>query len=109
VADARGGDRAEKKDPRDSERRRRTDQCHDIRIVLHVVAEGGADDLRLVAEAAGEQRADRPVDQARGQHLLLARPTLALEETARDLAGSEGLLLVVDGQREEVDPWLRLL
>ena len=67
----------------------------------------GADDLGLVAEAGGEQRPDRPVDQARGQHLLLGRPAFALEEAARDLARGEGLLLVVDGQREEIDAGLR--
>ena len=66
-----------------------------------------ADDLGLVAEAVGEQRADRPVDQARGQHLLLGRPAFALEEAAGNLAGGEGLLLVVDGEREEIDPRLR--
>jgi hypothetical protein len=53
-----------------------------------------------------EERPDRPVDEARGQHLLLARPTLALEEAAGDLARSEGLLLVVDGQRKEIDAGL---
>ena len=71
-------------------------------IVLHVVAEHGGDDLDLVAEALGEQRADRPVDQAADQHLLLGRPAFALEEAAGDLAGGEGLFLVVDGQREEI-------
>ena len=67
------------------------------------------DDLGLVAEALGEQRPDRPVDQARGQHLLLGRPAFALEEAAGDLAGGEGLLLVVHGEREEIVAGLRLL
>ncbi len=34
--------------------------------------------------------------------LVLARTAFALEEAAGDLAGGEGLFLVVDGQREEV-------
>ena len=58
-------------------------------------------------EALDEERADRPVDQAGGQHLLLGGARLALEEAARDLAGGVGLLLVVDGQREEVLAGLR--
>ena len=62
----------------------------------------GGDDLDLVAEALREQRADRPVDQARDQGLVLGGPALALEEAAGDLARGEGLLLVVHGQREEV-------
>src|SRR5690606_30746071 len=68
----------------------------------------GADDQHLVLEALDEERADRPVDQARGQRFLFGRTTLALEEAARDLAGGVGLFLVVDGQREEVLPRLRL-
>ena len=40
-------------------------RADDVGIVLQVVAQHGADDLRLVAEARREQRADRPVDQAR--------------------------------------------
>ena len=51
----------------------------------------------------GEQRPDRPVDQPRGQRLLLGRAAFALEIAAGDLAGGEGLLLVVHGEREEVD------
>ena len=79
----------------------------DVGIVLHVVREHGDDDLRLVLEAFDEQRPDRPVDEARGQRLLLGRTAFALEKAAGDLAGGVGLLLVVDGQREEVDAGLR--
>ena len=60
------------------------------------------DHLHFVEEAFGEQRADRTVDQARGQRLVFARAAFALEEAAGDLAGGVGLLDVVDGQREEV-------
>ena len=56
-----------------------------------------------------EQRPDRPVDQPRGQRLLFGRTALALEIAAGNLAGGEGLLLVVHGQREEVDAGLRFL
>ena len=103
IADAGGGDRAHERQAGDGQRRRGADHGHDVGIVLQIVAQHGADDLGLVAEALGEQRPDRPVDQARGQHLLLAGPAFALEEAARDLAGGEGLLLVVDGEREEID------
>ena len=64
--------------------------------------ENGDDDLRVVLVAFGEERADRPVDQARDQRLALGRPALALEIAAGNAAGREGLLLVVDGEREEV-------
>jgi hypothetical protein len=60
----------------------------------------GDDDLRVILVAVGEERADRTVDQAGDQRLLLARPALALEKAARDLAGGDGIFLVVDGQRK---------
>src|SRR5690606_3088152 len=53
----------------------------------------------------GEQRADRAVDQPRGQGFLLGGAALALEEAARDAAAGVELFLVVDGQREEVLPF----
>ena len=53
--------------------------------------------------ALGEERADRPVDQPRGEDFLGRRPTLALDEAAGKLARGIGLLAVVDGQREEVE------
>ena len=68
-----------------------------------------SDHLGLVAVAVGEQRADRPVDQAGDQRLVLGRAAFALEEAAGDPAGGVDLLLVVDGEREEVDAGLGLL
>ena len=53
-ADAGGGDRAEERDAGEGQRGRAADQRDDVRIVLHVVAEHGGDDLNFVAEALGE-------------------------------------------------------
>src|SRR3546814_8379641 len=100
-------DRAHERNARDGERGRRADHGDDVRIVLEVMRQHGGDDLGLVAEAVGEQRADRAVDQTRGQRLLLARPAFTLEEAAGDLAGRERLFLVVHGQREKIDAGLR--
>ena len=50
-----------------------------------------------------------PIDEPRRQGLLLGGPSLALEEAARDLAGGEGLLLVVHGEREEIDAFPGLM
>ena len=102
IADAGRGDRAEERDTGQGQRGGAADHGDDVGVVLQVVAEHGGDDLHLVAEALGEQRADRPVDQAADQHLLLGGPAFTLEEPAGDLAGGERLLLVVDGEREEV-------
>jgi hypothetical protein len=51
----------------------------------------------------GKSGRSGPIDEARGQDLLLRGTSLALEEAARDLPGGERLLLVVAGQRKEID------
>ena len=105
-ADAGAADRAHEGHAGERERGGGGDHRDDVGIVLEVMREDGGDDLRLAAEALGEERADRAVDEARGQRLLLARTAFALEEAAGDLAGGEGLFLVVHGEREEIDAGL---
>ena len=68
-----------------------------------------ADHLGLVVKPRMEQGADGPVDQARGQGFLLAGPAFAFKKSAGNLAGGKGLFLVVDRQREKVDPHARFL
>ena len=102
-ADAGAADRAHEGHAGEGQRGRGGDHGDDVGIVLEVMAENGDDDLRLAAVAVGEERADRAVDQAGDERLVLARTAFALEVAAGDLAGGEGLFLVVDGQREEVD------
>jgi hypothetical protein len=71
--------------------------------VVVVDRERDRDQLRLVAPALGEQRAQRAVDHAGDQRRLLAGAALALEERAGDLARGVHPLLDVDGERHEVD------
>ncbi|MNF70112.1 hypothetical protein D3C84_520120 [compost metagenome] len=101
VADASGADRAVERNAGNGQGGRGADHRGDVRIGLLVGRHDGADDLHFVHEAFGEQRADRAVDQARGQGFLLARTAFTLEEATRDAAGGVGLFLVVHGQREE--------
>ena len=54
IADARGADRAQEGNAGQRERGGGRDHGDDVWIVLHVMGEHGGDDLRLVAEAAGE-------------------------------------------------------
>ncbi|MCY1353720.1 hypothetical protein D9M69_400710 [compost metagenome] len=98
---ARGTDRAAERDAGDGQGRRGADHRGDVRIGLLAGGHHGADDLHFVEETFREQRADRPVDQARGQGLFLGRTRFTLEETTGDLAGGVGFFLVVHGQREE--------
>ena len=107
-ADARRGDRAHEGNARDRQRGGGADHGDDVRIVLQVMGDDRADDLGLVAEQRVEQRADRAVDQAGGENLLLGRTAFALEEATGDLAGGETFFLVVDREREKINSSLRL-
>ena len=108
-ADAGGADRALERHAGERQRRGRSHQRNDIRIVLHVVRENGDDHLGLVAPAVDEQRADRTVDQAGNQRFLLGRTAFALEIAAGNAACGVSLLLVVDSERQEVDALARRL
>ncbi len=108
-ADAGGADRPHEGDARQRQRGRGRDHRQDVGVVLEVVRQHGDDDLRVVAVAFREKRADRPVDQAGNQRFLLRGAPFALEIAARDAPGGEGLFLVVDGEGEEVLARLRLL
>jgi hypothetical protein len=77
------------------------DEAEDVVVVLLVGGEDVDDDLHLVLEAFREERPDGAVDDPAGEDLLIARTPLALDEAAGDLARRVGLLLVLDGEREE--------
>ena len=108
-ADAGAADRAHERRAGQRQRRGRRDHGDDVGIVLLVVREHGDGHLRVAAPAVGEQRTDRAVDQARGQRVLFGRTALALEVAAGNPAGRVIFLGVVDGQRKEIDAFLRLL
>ncbi len=59
-------------------------------------------DLHFVDVVGGEERADGPVDEARGEDFLGGRPAFALDEAAGELAGGVGPLAVIDQEGEEV-------
>src|SRR4029077_20441995 len=69
------------------QRGRRAGDGHDIGVVLAVSGQDEGDDLGLVAPAFGEERPDRSIDDATGQHFLFRRFAFALEETTRDAPG----------------------
>ena len=108
-ADAGAADRAH--EGRAGERQRGRGRHHrdHVGIVLLVVRQHGDGHLRVAAPAVGEQRTDRAVDQARGQRVLFGRPAFALEIAAGNAARRVIFFGVVDGERKEVDAFLRLL
>ncbi len=108
-ADAGGADRAHERRAGERQRGGRGDHRQHVRIVFHVMGEHGDDHLRLVAPAIGEQRTDRPVDQAGNQRFLFGGAAFALEIAARYAARCVGLFLIVDGQGKKIDAFARRL
>ena len=85
------------------QRGRGADHRRHVGVVLAVGRDRPGLDLDLVAVRLGEERADRPVDEPRGQDLLGGRPPLALDEAAGELARGVDLLAIIDRQGEEVE------
>ncbi len=102
-------DRPVVRDVGDFQRGRSRDQREHVGIVVAVGREHRDDDLGFLVVALGKQRAHRAVDQPRGQDFFFRGTALALKKAAGDFAGGEGLFLVVDGQRQEVDIGSRLV
>ena len=63
----------------------------------------GRDHLRVALVALGKQRTAGAIDQPAGEDLFVALARLALEEAARNFAGSVRLFDVFAGEREEVE------
>ena len=99
LADPDRADRRRERDVGDHQRRGGAVHREDVVRVDVVDRHRHRHELRLVAPALGEQRADRAIDQARGQRRLLPRASLALKERAGDLPGRVHALLDVDRER----------
>src|SRR5262245_15682882 len=104
-----GADGAHERNAGQGERGGGRDHGNDIGIILKIVRQRGDNHLRVATPAVGEQRTHWPVNEARGQRLFLRRAAFSLEVAAGNPAGSEELFLIVDGQRQEVDSFLRRL
>ncbi len=88
----------------DGERRRGAEHGVHVGQVVHLGRQRHGDHLDFVAHPLGEQRAQRPVDQAGRQDRLFAGAAAALDEAAGDLADGVLALFVVAGEGEEVQP-----
>ena len=102
LADPHGAHGHRERDVGHHQRGARAVHREDVVGVLVVDRHRDRHELCLPVPALREQRPERPVDHARGERGLLARPALALEETAGDLARGVHPFLDVNRQREEV-------
>ena len=100
--------RADRSIPRnvgDGESGRTAVEHEDVRLVDLVTREQQTDELNLVEEAIGEERAARTIAEAGGENFLFGRATFAFEETTGETTGCGEFLAVVDGQGKEVLTW----
>ena len=109
VTNAAAGDRALEGDAGNLQSGGSAEHGGDVRIHFGVSGHDRADHLHFVIEAIREKRADRAVDEARGQRLVFRRTAFTLEEAAGETAGRVSLLNIVNGEREEVLAFLRFL
>src|SRR4029450_1833435 len=97
VADTHRADRVLERYVGQEQRRGGADDRKSVGVVLPVGREQQADHLRVARPALREEGAQRAVDHAGGEDLLLVRAALALEEAPGDLAGG---IRVLTGSEE---------
>ena len=89
-------------DVTDHQRGGRADDREHVGVVFAIGAEDDALDLDFVVPALGEERANGPVNEPRGEDFLFRRAALAFEITARELPGRRRLLPIIHRQRKEL-------
>jgi len=102
-ADAHRANRPAPGHIRDVQRGAGRDDREYVRVVFLVVAERRDDDLHLVAQVFGEERAQRAVGDAGDEDARLRRTPFAAHEAAGDAARRVELFFVVYAEREEVN------
>ena len=84
------------------------DHAGDLRRAIRIYRQNGHDNGYIVTHILREQRTNRTVNHSGGQNCLFRRLALALSKGAGDSADGIHSLLIVHGQREEVDAVTRL-
>ena len=79
-----------------------------IGIVLSIGGQDKGNNLGLTTKSFGEQRPDRPVNNAASQDLALAGTAFALDEAAGNPPASVGIFAIIDSEREEVNAFPRV-
>ncbi len=88
--------------PGNGKRNRGADHTKDFRRHIRIHGEHRNDHLNVVIIALGEERPQRPVDQAAGQNCLFRGAPLPLDESPGDFAYSIHFLFKLDAEREEI-------
>jgi hypothetical protein len=102
AAHTHAGDRLRERDVRQVDRGGCAAQGEHVGVVLLVGGDDRRHDLCFEREMLGEQRPDRPVDEAGAQDFLLGRPSFPLEKAAGNLPGGVRALAVVHREGHEI-------
>ena len=72
-------------------------------VLLH--GEHRGNNLHIIPETLGKQRANRAVNETGAENSITGGTSLPLDESAGNLAGRIHLFLIINRQREEIDPF----
>ena len=97
------GDRSEKRDFRNRQRRGGADEGRDVGRIHTVRGKNRRHDLGVVVVAVGKKWPNGAVDETTDQHLSIRQARFALEKATGNLARSGGLFDEINRQRKEVD------
>jgi len=93
-------------DIRERESAAGTVDAENVWIIFLVGRVDERDDLSLIAEGLGEERANWAINLARGEDLFLAGAAFALDKSAWDASTGIGELAVFDGKGKKSMPSL---
>jgi hypothetical protein len=85
------------------ERGRSASQGEHVGIMIGVSRKHEGDDLGFVVPTGREERPNRTIDDAAGQHFLFRSLAFALEEAAGDAPRRIRIFAIVHGERQKVD------
>ena len=103
------GNRAHERNIRNSQSTGCTNHSCNLWCIVLLYGQYGSYNLYIISIALWEQRTNRTVNETAAQNCRLARTTFSLYKTARNLANGVHLLLIINGQREEINALTRLL
>ena len=107
-ADPHPGDRPVERNIGDAKGARRADHRRDVRRIILFNRQDGSDDLNIVAKSLWEKRPNGAINEPGTQNRRIAWTTLPLDEAAGNFAYGVHFFLIIDGQREKINPFPRL-
>ena len=106
--DTATGNRCAEGNIRNTQRRRCTDNRQRVGVVNLIDRKDGGDHLCFITIPLGKKGTNGTVDKTGNQRGKFSRTPLAFKKTSRDLSRRKGFFDKIDGERKEIDIFLRL-